>query len=354
MAATRTPDSVADENTRFAIEESVNSHIERMFTQAAKNNALTHSVGYASDVGASRSDRQRYRALRAECDAAVNFHAGRALDLALQLVFAVVADRIFGRASKENPKGRPDRQNHKLRCLYRRILEEASGPDGAGKEILVQVLEHAYQKALHKGVVDIVEGDSKIIGSYVTAENQPFRIVSWARLSVRPEPPAFFNEMTLKTFEDFLEKADRSYFGEAHLKEDRSGGLNMRSNDYHARDNIALKPFARAGTEFFGRLCWEIVDMAHQSKIWHKRLADREWEWSYRNSLNTIESLFRNTLSAEDGKRLFVEVEKARRLKPGKNEPILPSQGDSFYEGQHRKLLLDRIRTGRERKPAPK
>ena len=361
MNATRTPNGAAGEDTRFEIEESVNSHIERMFTQAAKSRALEHSVGYNSDLGANLPDHRRLQALQAECDAAVSFHAGRALDIALQLVFAVVADRIFGRKSKgvANKTVLLDRKEHDLHHLYTRILEEASGPDGVGGDMLVKTLDHAYKTALHKGVVDIMEGDNNIIGSYVTAENQPFRPINrigwsvgaeltmddsdgkpWLEKLLRPVTPHGFDEMPLKTFEDFLEKADRSYFGEAHLKEDRSGGLNMRSNDYRARDNIAFKPFARAGTEFFGRLCREIVDMAHQSRIWHKRLADREWERSYHNSLRMIASLFRNTLSAEDADRLNAEVEKARRLKPSGNEPILPDQGDFFYEGLHKKLVL--------------
>ena len=360
MNASITPEGTAGEDTRFEIEESVNSHIERMFTQAAKSRALEHGVGYNSDLGANLPDHRRLQALQAECDAAVNFHAGRALDLALQLVFAVVADRIFGRKSKgvANKTVLLDRKKHDLHHLYTRILEEASGPDGVGGDMLVKTLDHAYKTALHRGIVDVMEKDGKIIRSFHFTEDQPFRLVNRSGWSVgaeftmddsdgrpfgekilHPLTHPGFSEMSQKTFRDFLEKADRSYFGEAHLKKNR-GGLNMRSNDYRARDTIAFNAHARAGTEFFGRLCREIVMMARQPGIWHKRLADREWARGYHNFLHTIESLFRETLSAEDGDRLYAEIEKARRLKPGGNEPILPDQGDFFYKVLHKRLFL--------------
>ncbi len=107
MSATKRPEGAAGEDTRFAIEESVNSHLERMFMQAAKNDALGYSIGRASGHGAGPSEHRRFQALRAECDAAVSFHAGRALDLALQLFFAVTSNQIFGRASRENPGADP-------------------------------------------------------------------------------------------------------------------------------------------------------------------------------------------------------------------------------------------------------
>ena len=75
MNVTRTPEGAAGEDTRFAIEESVNSHLERMFMQAAKNDALGYSAGHTSDQGTGLSEHRRFEALQAECAAAISFHA---------------------------------------------------------------------------------------------------------------------------------------------------------------------------------------------------------------------------------------------------------------------------------------
>ncbi len=71
--------------------------------------------------------------------------------------------------------------------LYTRILEESSKPGGVGKDLLAQTLEHAYQTALHKGVVDVVGKNGEIIGAFVAPENQPFRTVNWTGWSVGAE-----------------------------------------------------------------------------------------------------------------------------------------------------------------------
>ncbi|MCY4304937.1 MAG: hypothetical protein OXC62_09215 [Aestuariivita sp.] len=357
MPTTKTPEGAAGEDTRFAIEESVNSHLERMFMQAAKNNALEYNVGHVSDLRTSLSEKRRFQALRIECDAAVNFHAGRALDLALQLIFAVTSDQIFGRKSTENPTARPDRNSHNLHHLYTRILEESSDPDGIGEDVLAQTLEHAYQTTLHKGVVDIINKNDEIIGAFASPENQPFRTFSrtgwsigteltmndnderpWFEQMLHPDPPTAFNDITLETFKDFLKKADKSYFGEIHLQENNDG-QNMRLYDYRARDTLAFNPLARAGTEFFGRLCKELIMMADQSAIWHKRLADREWQRTQHNSMRMIASLVNQTFWAKDAKKVHAELENARTLNPGNNRPILPDQ-ENYYEGLHKKLVL--------------
>ncbi|MCY4259560.1 MAG: hypothetical protein OXC91_04775 [Rhodobacteraceae bacterium] len=285
-----TPDGAAGQDTRYSIEESADSHLERMFMQHAKWQALKYSVGRTSNLGASRGDTLRFQSQRAECNAAVNFHAGRALDLAMQLVFAVVADRIFGRrsAAVDGTKTEKERRRHHLYWLYNRILEEAadrSDPFGAD---LRQAFDDAYQRALHKGVVDAL-CDDNIIGSYVPPEDQPFRTISdkslqdGVELTVDPKKtnllaevfgqntPTPFDKMPLRNFDDFLRKADKSYLGEGP-------GLNMRGNDYHARDQERFKSYARAGTEFFGRLCREIVTLADQPGVWHDELARRFFE----------------------------------------------------------------------------
>ncbi len=367
MNVTRTPEGAAGEDTRFAIEESVNSHLERMFMQAAKNDALGYSVGRTSDHGTGLSEHRRFEALRAECDAAVSFHAGRALDLALQLVFAVASDQIFGRASRENPKAEPDRYSHDLHHLNALILKKSSELGGVGRDLLAQTLEHAYQTALHRGVVDVVDKNSNIIGAFVAPENQPFRTVNWTGLSVgaeltmddsnekpwfeqmlRPDIPTAFKEMSLETFRAFLKKADKSYFGEVRLERCH----NMRSHDYRARDTVAFNPCARAGTAFFGRLCKEIVMLAAQHGIWHKRLADREGARGRRNAMRTIVSLIDGTFRADDAAKIRAVAEKAQLLKPGFRKPNLPDQGEFFYAGLHRKFFLEPVGSDADEAPS--
>ena len=99
------PKGKAGGDVLAAIEESVQAHLDQMFEQDAKHSAIEHGVGRTGAGHESGERKARVPAQLRECEAHMNFHAGRALDLAMQLVYGKGTDRVLGR---EYPGGRPE------------------------------------------------------------------------------------------------------------------------------------------------------------------------------------------------------------------------------------------------------
>ena len=287
-----TPEGRAGIDQLYGIQESIGSHLERMFFQSARRCTLEHGVGRASTLEGVDS-RLQLNAQQRECDAAITFHAGRSVELALQLIYAFGADRIMGREYPSVNKSmiRKDRDGHGLHRLYKRILDELQGRD------MKNAFEDAYQKSLNKGIVDILINDTVVGSHFKTVEDMPFRetasraVMDGAEMTqdhadfrglFSSEKPSDFVRMPLATFIQFTEKADVTYYeGDIEDKQGRKRRANMRMTDYSARDHEYMRPYAVAGVMFFARLSKKLVALAHQPWIWHEDLSVR-W-WSRRN-----------------------------------------------------------------------
>ena len=266
-----------------AMGEAVNSHLEQMFNQAAKRSLLDFGVGRTT-IKANTHD-TRLDAQRRDCDARTMFHAGRALEIALHLVYACGTNRIMGR---EYPGVSKDEMNkdrkggHGLGLVYHRILGEIKGRD------MKNALEIAYQRALHKGIIDI-SLDDELIASFMLAKDTPFRETRIGGMSAGVEytldhsshqdlifptqTTSEFSEMPYTTFEQFLRKADAAYY-ESDLSGKRR---DMRWADYSWRDHEYGRAYTVVGIEFFARLVNEIVNLSHQHWVWDTDLVERWW-----------------------------------------------------------------------------
>ena len=161
MQTFQTPKGKAGSDIVDAMEESVHSHLEQIFAQSARRDTLVYGVGRTTMKFEDSGISARLDAQRRECEGQIVWHAGRALELALQIFYARGADRVIGRGypgmSQEERK-RDFKHGHSLVALYERIIAEMDKPR------LVDALEFAYQNALHRGVTDIYI-EEELIGS---------------------------------------------------------------------------------------------------------------------------------------------------------------------------------------------
>ena len=289
MKMYQTPTGCAGADQVNAMEESVNTQLEQMFHQAAKRNVLDYGVGRTTMASGGADDTLRLDAQKRECDGSIVFHAGRALELALHVVYARVTDHILGRdypgASKSRIK--KDRQSHHLVQLRRLIVENLKGRK------MTDTIEDVYQRALHTGVIDLFL-DGNLVRSVHLVDDTPFRETKVAKMvdgaemtldhSLTPlgQPPAprdqisDFMEMSHETFEDFLEKTDSVYYaGDSSKKKERE---NMRWAHYSARDHEYGRPYVTIGTKFFARLVRGIISLSHQRWTWDEGFARRQFE----------------------------------------------------------------------------
>ena len=279
MKTFHTPTGKAGSDLVDAMEESVHSHLEQMFGQSAKSESLVYGVGRATMKFQDSGGAARLEAQRRECQAQIVSHAGRALELALHILYARGTDRIIGRGypgMSEEERRRDFAGGHSLTALYERIVREVA------KLRLEDALEFAYQHALHKGVTDIYVED-ELIGSVFLAGESPFSERSTSRMSdgeehtmdhsdmrglfAQPDGTSRFAQMPIDTFKQFLMKADAVYY-EDDAPRTRGRRRNMRWGNYAARDHESARPFVTVGVRFFGRLVQEVVQVGHQAWTW--------------------------------------------------------------------------------------
>ena len=234
----------------------------------------------------------RLDAQRRECEATVVFHAGRALELALHVLYARGADRILGRDYPGVPEDqvRQDRKTHSLVCLHSRIVKELDGRD------MDAALEQEYQKALNKGILDIFIDGKRANGVYLP-ENKPFKevriskVMDGAEMTLDhlkdsadligfTEVESEFTELSEDTFVEFLKKADVAYYGKK----------NMRWAHYTARDHEYGRPYIIIGSEFFARLAQGIVKLSNQQWTWDKNYLRRFHERRQYNIAKIMEA----------------------------------------------------------------
>ena len=278
-----TPKGEAGTDQLDAMEESVQAAIEQMFWQVAKRDSLSFGVGRAVAKSSDSPDRDmRLDAQKRECDGLIVFHAGKALETSLHIIYAKINNRIPGREYPGVPtkQMKQDRQTHSLAALYEDILssDETKRP-GLCKD-LADEFESVYQTAFHKGVQDLIV-DGELVDRFFLVEDAPFRearmgglrhgaAITMDNSSVRqlltpPEDESDFSRLPCRNFREFLAKADVAYYG----------GHNMRWAHYSARDHERGRPYVVAGTRFFARLVQALVRMANEQWMWDEQFAAR-------------------------------------------------------------------------------
>lgn len=279
----QTPKGEAGSDQLDAMVESIQAAIEQMFWQVAKRDSLSFGVGRAAAKSSDSPDRDlRLDAQKRECDGLIVFHAGKALETALQVIYAKVNNRIPGREYPGVSSARMsrDRRTHSLEALYDHILKSAESqpelPDQLEREF-----ESVFQTAYHKGVRDLIVG-GELVDQFFLVEDAPFREArigglrrgaevtmdhsSFRQLLIPPEGRSDFGRLPCGNFREFLVKADVAYYGRR----------NMRWAHYSARDHERGRPYVVIGTRFFARLVQALVAMADEQWMWEEQFA-RRW-----------------------------------------------------------------------------
>ena len=281
MQTFHTPIGRAGSDLVDAMEESAHAHLDQMFVQCARRDALTYGVGRTVMKFQDRDGAGRLEAQRRECEGQIVWHAGRALELALHIIYARGADRIIGRGYPGMSQAERDqdfKSGHSLVALHARITCSLDNPK------LADAMEFAYQTALHKGITDVYVED-ELVGSVFLAGESPFAERSINRMAdgeehtmehstfrdlfAQPDGTSAFVAMPIDTFEQLLAKADAVYYEDDAPR--RSGQRrNMRWGNHSARDHEMARPFVTVGVRFFGRLVQGLVRLGGEAWTWHK------------------------------------------------------------------------------------
>ncbi len=278
MQTFETPRGEAGSDQLIAMEESIRSQLEQMFDQKAKRDSI--ALGLSGRLRSDFADEKiRIDARIRECEALMTFHAGRALELALHVLYARGTNRILGRefcGMTQDQKDRvvKDRKSHSLSKVYQLILEDVADED------IKIALEDRYQKSLHEGMIDVTI-DDELNCTFLNGEDIPFgeRVMgglvdgtektfdqSDAIRSVFPRvEESGFSKMSSTTFEEFLKKADLVYYGQN----------NARWAHYTARDHQYGRQYIVVGTKFFARLVKRITALSGQAWVWDEKLLRR-------------------------------------------------------------------------------
>lgn len=353
MRVFETPVGGAGWDQLYGMIESVHAELEQMFWQDAKLDGLTLGVGRTVHVDSTADSKVRLDAQKRECQAQITFHAGRALELAMHIVYACGTDRIMGRdypGVDEKQLGK-DRRSHNLTALYQRIRSELTGRN------ISSAFEEVYLEALHKGVTDLYLDDD-LRCSYLLDDDQPFvvqnkrSVIDGAEmtldhsdvgrsLSAGGKEISEFQQLRFQTFDEFLKKADAVYY-----RDDTKGQRgNMRLAHYSARDHEYGRPYVVAGTKFFARLVKGVAGLANQQWTWHP---DFRLRWHQRRQY-IVENLVRIHMQQS-----YQEDAEPPEMKPVEQMEALsqwPYDGKKFrqpqaYKNLHKKLLLQSMTKG--------
>ncbi|MCY3604279.1 MAG: hypothetical protein OXH45_00830 [Gammaproteobacteria bacterium] len=340
-----TPPGKAGWDQLHGLTESVQSELEQMFSQRAKLDSLISGVGRAADWGGSSDDKIMLDAQMRECQAQAAFHAGRALELAMHIVYACGTDRIMGREypsadrSQLDKQMAKDRKSHNLAGLLDKIAEAM--PDRNMRD----ALEEVYQEALHRGIVDLYL-DGKRMWSFFQGDDAPLsersmnRIFDGAEMTLDhtrgslpfgdlSSEPSEFAKMPIGTFGEFLRKADSFYY-----ESDVSGmRMNMRYSHYAARDHEYGRPFVVVGTKFFARLIAGIVGLSRQPWTWDPAFRARWHERRQRNVSKNMETHLNQSFKEE------IELPEMKTLDEMESVYGIGRSGQSFRKPKTYKLL---------------
>lgn len=347
MQMFQTPEGCAGWDQVYGMIESVHAELEQMFWQAAKFDVLSFGVGRTIYQDGAGDNKVRFDAHTRECQAQMTFHAGRALELAMHIVYACGADRILGREYPgiDEKKLVKERSTHNLASLYKRIKTDLVDRD------MCSAFEETYQEALHKGVTDVyLDGDLR--NSYLLDDDQPFirhnrrSVIDGAEmtldhagagdsLSEGAKEIAEFEKLPFSSFSEFLKKADSVYY-----KTDSQGNRKgMSWARYAARDHEYGRPYVVTGIKFFARLTKGVIGLSNQQWTWHPDFRQR---WHQRNQY--VINKFVHTHLEQS----FQDKVNLPKMKPVKEMEAffqMAQDGNNFLEPQafkklHKKLQL--------------
>ena len=342
----QTPTGEAGCDQLDAMEESIQAAIEQMFWQVAKRDSLAFGVGRTAAKSPGSPDQEmRLDAQKRECDGLIVFHAGKALETALQVIYAKVNNRIPGREfpGVSSSQMREDRRTHSLKDLYTRVLRSAEvRPELPDR--LEQEFESVFQTAFHKGIQDLIV-DGELVRRFFLTEDTPFREANvgglkhgaeftmdhsdFSQLLIPPgEGQSDFAQLPCGNFPEFLAKTDIAYYGQN----------NMRWAHYSARDHERGRTYVVVGTRFFGRLVQGLVAMAAGQWMWEEKFARR---WHERRQVivgdlvrHNLEQSFEGAPQMPDPKPVEVMMEWGRST---------GTQRTADYDSIHAKWRFDRV-----------
>lgn len=289
-----TPIGAAGTDQLSAMEETIQDHIEQMFGYLAKRSSLDYGVGRAVSDG-DVEQKIRLDAQKRGCHSRMMFHAGRGLELSLNLVYSRGMDCIprreyQRRGTRETTQGSG---SHRLLFVRNSIVKDMTNRP------MEEALEDVYRQALHEGLCDVmVDGEKRSTVYFPNCE--PFIEVVGGRLmdgaeqttdnlSDPTDPIGFlwkmkdrekteFEKMSDETFEQFLKKADTASYGK-----------DMRWADYDYRDNQYGRPYVIIGALFFARLIKGIVSLSQEPWTWDEGFAQRFLDRRQRNIKKIVE-----------------------------------------------------------------
>ena len=345
MTTFHTPTGSAGSDQVDSMEESVNAHLEQMFYQRAKQEILSFGVGRTTMKSQDSGSGHRLEAQKRECDGQMMFHAGRALELSMHIVYARGKDRIMGRGYPGATKQLKDdfRGGHNLLELYNKIVREL------GKPNLDKAFEDRYQHALHKGITDIYVDDRFLTSIFLQGEC-PFIERSSSRMAdgeehtmdhstfpdlfSHPNGTSDFAQIPLDTFEKFLSKADAVYYEDDIPG--RGKRRNMRWANYAARDHESGRLYVAIGEYFFARLVQNMIQLSHTPWTWHKKFLDR---YILRRRYNVMEKMKILAMQNLKDEVVWPEMISADKMKEYFIHPDeSPEIGKGKYDYLHKKL----------------
>lgn len=343
-----TPIGRAGSDQVDAMEESVNAHLEQMFLQRVKQDLLFFGVGRTT----MRDDNvRRLDAQRRECEGQMVFHAGRALELSMQIIYARGSDRIIGREFPGVDKKilREDLKSHDLLALYTRIID-------LGMSDLDKAFEDKYQHAVHRGIVSIYDGRQTLdiwtqdqrpftersTGNLADGEEYTMDHVDFRDLFMRPDGTSDFAKMSERTFEEFLKKADSVYYERDVAKKRR----NMRWGGYSSRDHEVGRSYVVVGVYFFARLVHGIIELSGQPWTWHKDYLKRRIEREHHSVMKRMRTLAEYALKSEVAWPDQISIEELMELRCAKG--TFPATGKGKYDHLHTKIDLSKLNAYRD------
>ena len=342
----QTPLGEAGSDQLDAMEESIQAAIEQMFWQRAKRDSLSFGVGRVVKESSVIRD-MRLNAQKRECDGLIVFHAGKALETTLQLIYAKINNRILGRNYPDAPEDQlnQDRRTHSLTALYNKILKSV---EGELHQQLEQEFESIFQTVHHEGLNDFIV-DDEIVYSFYREGDAPFWETRMGglrhgvektmdhsntdQLLNLPEDPSDFAKMPHRNFREFLVKADSVYYDKR----------NMRWAHYSARDHEPGRAYVVVGPRFFARLVRGLVKMSEEQWMWDKQFARRWHERNQQNIRDLVSSCLDQNFTGTSDLPTSKSVDEMMRSSFSRR-----SKRRSDYDSLHNRLRFKRPTQGNE------
>ena len=258
----------ASDDQILRLTEKVEVHRKAMLEHSYKLESLPNRVGRSMRSGGGE-DQLRLDGQEVAHVGEMAWHGGSAIAWALMTLHAYATNRLWGLNKNSD---RSDRRGHKLTQIYKSMLDEVKAEDDIRSKCIENLLDHAYHRSFHQGLVDIEVGGM----IYVVLPDSRCRPFSQRTKDTMVDGAEFRRQQIRQpdwnmellghpqSFEDLLTKADQSCYSE-----------NMHMAHYAIRQFEYGKPFTQIGSIFFDRLIKEIINTASDQSIWHLEFRHR-------------------------------------------------------------------------------